>query len=112
MNECSERTRSRPWWLGVAGALARHPTLWATAIVQVARLAAPGWWRRRPFVPLPGPAYLRFRLETQYGDDRGPEAVPEPADVIAYLRWCRRFPRPGGAGPQTRSERGRGAARG
>ncbi|CAN5848967.1 hypothetical protein BH23ACT2_BH23ACT2_08370 [soil metagenome] len=72
----------------MAAALARRPTLWATAVIQVARLARPRWWRRPPFLPLPEPAYLRFRLETQYGDDR----APEPADVIAYLRWCRRFP--------------------
>jgi hypothetical protein len=25
-----------------------------------------------------------------YGDER---TVPEPDDVVAYLRWCRAFPR-------------------
>ncbi len=76
-------------WLVDAGlAVGRHPSLWPTAAVQVRRLAAPGWWRHRPFLPLPDPAYLRFRLETQYGSDRD----PAPADVLTYLRWCRRFP--------------------
>ena len=56
-------------------------------MTQLIRLAAPGWWRRPPFVPLPDPAYLRFRLETAYGDDR----EPEPADVITYLHWCREW---------------------
>jgi hypothetical protein len=51
-------------------------------------LAAPGWWHRRPWLPLPDPAYLRFRLVTQYGD---PEHAPEPADVVAYLHWCRSY---------------------
>ncbi len=51
------------------------------------RLARPGWWRRPPFVPLPDPDYLRFRLETQYGSDRD----PVPGDVITYLHWCRGF---------------------
>ncbi|MEZ5140328.1 MAG: hypothetical protein R2702_00825 [Acidimicrobiales bacterium] len=77
----SERRR----WLRLVGAVVAHPALWPTALRQVARLAPPGWWRRSPHLPLPDPAYLRFRLETQYGDDHD----PDPADVVAYLRWCR-----------------------
>ena len=72
----------------VATVLLRHPGLWLTAVRQSLRLARRGWWRRPPFLPLPDPAYLRFRLETQYGSDRD----PEPADVITYLHWCRSFP--------------------
>ena len=56
---------------------------------QLFRLAAPGWWRRPPFLPLPDPDYLRFRLQTAYGDDR---RAPDPADVITYLHWCRQWP--------------------
>jgi hypothetical protein len=78
------------WWWAVALAIVRRPRLWATAVTQIFRLAAPGWWRRRPFLPVPDPDYLRFRLETQYGSDR----EPEPADVVTYLRWCRDLPRP------------------
>lgn len=70
-------------------AVARRPALWPTAIIQLFRVAQPGWWRRRPFLPRPAPLYLRFRLETAYGDDRD----PEPADVVAYLRWCREWRR-------------------
>lgn len=70
-------------------ALARRPGLWPTAVVQAWRLAAPGWWRRWPPVPRPDPAYLRFRLQTAYGDGTG---EPRPEDVVAYLAWCRRFP--------------------
>lgn len=75
------------WWGRAATAVLVHPSIWGVAIVQALRLAPTGWWRRRPFLPLPDPAYLRFRLETQYGSDRR----PEPADVVTYLRWCRRF---------------------
>ncbi len=75
------------FWVAVATAVIRRPALWATAAVQVRRLARPGWWRQRPFLPVPDAAYLRFRLETQYGNDRS----PEPADVVTYLRWCRAF---------------------
>jgi hypothetical protein len=79
-----------PAWLGRAFvAVLAHPVLWRTAIRQVLVLAAPGWWRRPPFLPLPDPAYLRFRLQTAYGD---PDRPPEPADVITYLHWCRAWP--------------------
>jgi hypothetical protein len=78
-------------WLGrVAGAVLMRPRLWPTAIVQLMRLARPGWWRRWPPVPTPDPAYLRFRLQTAYGD---PAHVPDPADVVAYLEWCLKWAR-------------------
>ena len=63
-----------------------RPSLWGTAVVQIVRLARPGWWHRPPFLPLPDREYLRFRLETQYGD---PHHRVEAADIVAYLRWCR-----------------------
>jgi hypothetical protein len=76
--------------VGTAAALAARPWLWATALRQGLVLAPPGWWRRRPFLPRPDPAYLAFRLQTMYGDPRHPL---RPADVVAYLRWCRRYRR-------------------
>ena len=79
-------------WLRVGAALATRPELWLTAYRQLRRLAAPGWWRRPPFLPLPSPGYLRFRMATQYGDAGH---RPEPADVINYLAWCRRWDRLG-----------------
>lgn len=69
-----------------AAAVAARPSLWATALAQLFVLAPRGWWRRRPYVPKPDPDYLAFRLQTMYGD---PEHVPEPADVVTYLKWCR-----------------------
>jgi hypothetical protein len=76
-------------WGAFAAVIAR-PRLWVTAAVQLARLAPRGWWRRWPPVPAPDPAYLRFRLQTQYGDA---SREPEPADVVAWLEWCRRYGR-------------------
>jgi hypothetical protein len=67
-------------------AVVLQPALWWTGLVQLTVLAAPGWWRRWPPLPLPDPAYLRFRLQTAYGD---PARQPEPADVVGYLKWCR-----------------------
>ena len=70
----------------VALGVARRPRLWGTALRQMRRTAPSGWWKRRPFLPLPSGDYLRFRLITQYGDAN---ARVEPADVLNYLAWCR-----------------------
>lgn len=78
--------RSAGWVWPVARALASHPSLWPTALVQFLRLTPPGWWRRWPPVPGPDPDYLAFRARTAYGDPAHP---PEPADVVAWLAWCR-----------------------
>lgn len=70
----------------VVAAVARRPSLWWTAVAQLLALAAPGWWRRSPHLPFPPTGYMRFRMQTQYGDPAHPA---EPADVVSYLHWCR-----------------------
>ncbi|NBR67580.1 MAG: hypothetical protein EBT79_09965 [Actinobacteria bacterium] len=81
----------------VVGAVLVRPWLWVTAVVQMGRLARRGWWRRPPFLPLPAPDYMEFRLVTQYGG----EAVrsgrrASAADVVDYLQWCRDWNRSAG----------------
>jgi len=71
-------------------AVLRRPRLWPTAIRQARRTAAPGWWKHRPFLPVPGGAYLEFRMLTQYGDAG---RQPDPGDVVSYLEWCRQWER-------------------
>ena len=44
------------------------------------------WLRRPPFLPLPDPVYLRWRMFTAYGEEN---AVPPLDDVIAFARWRR-----------------------
>ena len=73
-------------WSRVAIAVARLPSLWGTAVRQMRRTAPDGWWRTRPYLPVPSGEYLRFRLVTQYGSA---DHRPEPADVINYLAWCK-----------------------
>jgi hypothetical protein len=76
---------------GMVAAVLVRPWLWWTALRQLGRLAPPRWWRRAPFLPLPTPAYLRFRMETQYGAS-GAAGADGPAgarDLITYLEWCR-----------------------
>jgi hypothetical protein len=74
------------WAIGLAVLV--RPRLWGTALVVSMRLARPGWWRHRPFLPVPDGAYWRFRMVTAYGGDGS--ADPSTADAVAYLRWCRR----------------------
>jgi hypothetical protein len=76
------------WWPATAAVL-RRPGLWGAAVVALLRLVPRGWWRRPPFLPLPDRRWLRFRLTTAYGD---PDRPIDPDDLIAWLRWSRRFP--------------------
>jgi hypothetical protein len=87
------------WWMvRVASAVLVRPGLWSVAVRQVFRMASRHWWRRWPFLPVPAPAYARFRAITQYGD---PDAAPTVDDVVTWLSWVRRFPEgePSGLAP-------------
>ncbi len=79
------------WGVRALLAVLPHPALWSTGIRQALVLAPRGWWRRLPFLPLPAPDYLRFRLETAYGG--AGDQAPAPEDLVTYLQWCRDFPR-------------------
>ncbi|MDE0701478.1 MAG: hypothetical protein F4003_07295 [Acidimicrobiaceae bacterium] len=70
----------------VLGAVIRRPSLWATALLEARRFVPDDWLRRRPFLPLPDPEMLRFRLSTQYGD---PESRVVASDVVVWLHWCK-----------------------
>lgn len=74
----------------VVRAVLARPTLWPTAARQALRLAPRGWWRHPPFLPVPDPTYLRFRMVTAYGGDGS--APADADDVVTYLRWCRAWP--------------------
>jgi len=66
--------------------LLRHPEVWPEALRAAVAMAPRGWWRRPPFVPIPDPELVRWRVVTAYGRDR-PIAA---GDLVAYLRWRRR----------------------
>jgi hypothetical protein len=55
---------------------------------QARALAPDGWWRRRPFLPVPTAEYLALRAVTQYGDAGH---APDADDVVAYLEWARQW---------------------
>ena len=98
-------TSRRP---SVLTALGRVPGAWAAlrrrrccrtrrcgppASARRAGWPRPGWWRRPPFLPLPAPDYLRFRMETAYGGagDQQPGAgrprhLPPLVPQLAFAR--------------------------
>jgi hypothetical protein len=44
------------------------------------------WWRRAPFLPVPGREYWTFRLVTATGSASGMTSVRE---AVEYARWSR-----------------------
>ena len=49
-----------------------------------------GWYRKPPFLPLPSASFLRWRLDTAYGD---PHARPPAEEAERFLRWASRMRR-------------------
>lgn len=68
-------------------AVLRRPSLWVTAVGALFALARRDWWRRPPFLPVPDPEYVRWRLGTAYGWADRPIAE---GDVVSYLEWRKR----------------------
>ncbi|MEP6509212.1 MAG: hypothetical protein ABJC63_13390 [Gemmatimonadales bacterium] len=55
-------------------------------LVRVAwRFRSRGWYTRFPFLPIPDPLYIRWRMYTAYGDY---DAIPPAGDVERYARWA------------------------
>ena len=48
------------------------------------RFRARDWYRRPPFLPLPPPAYMAWRLDTAYG---AKDRVPDSDEIQRYLAW-------------------------
>jgi len=77
-------TRRRRGTVAAARALAARPRLWGPALRQARALVPDGWWRRRPFLPVPDREWLRFRMTTAYGD---PDARIDVDDLLTFLAW-------------------------
>ena len=67
-------------------AVARRPRLWPAGLRAYVTHVPPRWWASAPFLPVPDRAWIRFRLQTAYGD---PAHAPAPDDVVAWLEWSR-----------------------
>jgi hypothetical protein len=63
----------------------RRPRLALDLMRITWRFRSSGWYRRFPFLPLPDPTYVRWRMYTAYGDYN---ALPSATDVERYARWA------------------------
>jgi hypothetical protein len=63
--------------------------LWALARFYL-RLIPTHWYRKPPFVPIPPPAYVRWRLRTAYGKHR-PSCPGILRDLWQFGDWLRAF---------------------
>ncbi len=65
----------------------RHPSKVPVVMRAGWRLRAQGWWRRAPFVPVPGKSYWNFRLITATGST---SAVLSAREVVEAATWSLR----------------------
>lgn len=72
----------------MAGLALRRPGVIPHLLGAAWAFRARGWYRRPPFLPLPSRAYLRWRMDTAYGD---PDAVPTYEELERFLRWGSRM---------------------
>lgn len=70
--------------MSMVGLALRRPRVIPHLLGAAWTFRARGWYRRFPFVPLPPQSYMRWRLETAYGD---PEHHPTDDDLLRYLAW-------------------------
>ncbi len=92
----------------------KRPSLWIIAITQFLAFVPTGWWRTKPFLPLPRESYLEFRTKTVFGgqaeaaklgangplvgaDDANPSSglaeIDESSAYMDYLYWCKELRR-------------------
>ncbi|MEX1256179.1 MAG: hypothetical protein WEG36_01050 [Gemmatimonadota bacterium] len=68
----------------------RHPSL-IPALLALSWASRPRrWYLRSPYLPIPPAPYLRWRMETAYGD--GTHQPPQ-REGARYLRWTWRMRR-------------------
>ena len=75
----------RGLYVRMFGLALRRPGLIPSILGAAWAFRRRNWWRKVPFLPLPSRGYLRWRMETAYGD---PDAVPSDDELERYLRWA------------------------
>ncbi|MGH7129164.1 MAG: hypothetical protein ACREIV_11400 [Planctomycetaceae bacterium] len=71
-------------------AVVRRPRLYLPACRAAWRFRRRGWYRRSPFLPVPPPEYVAWRLHTAYGSGGG---GPSGDELERYLVWTERMQR-------------------
>ena len=61
-----------------------RPRLWPALLSAAWAFRPRGWYRRPPFLPVPSRTYMRWRLETAYGE---PDAVPPADEIERFVTW-------------------------
>lgn len=77
-------------YLHVAGIVLRRPRLLGPLLGAAWAFRRLDWFRHPPFLPLPSERYMRWRMETAYGD---PAALPPLRDLERFLIWGSRMRR-------------------
>ena len=72
--------------VGLAGRAVVRPRLAIDLLALVWAFRRREWYRQPPFLPVPDPDYMRWRMYTAYGDE---DAVPPVDDVVRFARWRR-----------------------
>jgi len=75
-------------YLSTAGLALRRPRMIPHLLRAAWAFRARDWYRRPPFLPLPPASYMRWRLDTAYGD---PDARPTDDELGRYLVWGTRM---------------------
>lgn len=88
--EAALTQRTLSLYLDFASLAIRRPWTLPHLVRAAWAFRARNWHRRAPFLPLPPRSYLRWRLETAYGD---PEARPPLDEAERYLSWGTRMRR-------------------
>jgi hypothetical protein len=83
-------TSGFPGWTGLVARLVGRALLDPRLAIDLVRTAwafrRRRWWSLSPFLPVPDPTYLRWRMYTAYGNE---DAVPPIEDVVSFARWRR-----------------------
>ena len=75
-------------YIKMVGLAIRRPRTIPYMLQAAWAFRARGWYRRPPFLPIPPTSYLRWRMETAYGD---PDADPSDDEIERYLVWTSRM---------------------
>jgi hypothetical protein len=68
----------------------RHMGIAVALIRFYFRLIPRGWYRKAPFLPLPPPLYIKWRLRTAYGQWQ-PSRLSMLRDLWQFGDWLRTF---------------------
>ena len=77
-------------YLHFASAALRRPRLLVPMLGAAWAFRRLDWFRRPPFLPLPSSRYMRWRMETAYGDA---DVLPPLRDLERFLVWGARMRR-------------------